>query len=71
MKLWHKVTLTMGAMVASTGAMAQAVVDPVVSAAATEFGDTFGLNMAAVGGAIITAAFLAIGYKWVKGAIFS
>lgn len=52
-------------------AMAQAVADPAVTAAATEFSDVFGLNMSAVGGAIIAAAFLAVGYKWVKGAIFS
>lgn len=71
MKLWKKIALSTGVMVASTGAMAQAVVDPVVATAAQSFQDTFSLNMAEVGGAIITMAFLAIGYKWVKGAIFS
>jgi hypothetical protein len=71
MGLLKKIAVGVTASVVSVGAMAQATVDPVVQTAATDFGDTFALNMAAVGGAIIAAAFLAIGYKWVKGAIFS
>ncbi|KFZ29721.1 hypothetical protein IDAT_01050 [Pseudidiomarina atlantica] len=42
-----------------------------VQAAATQFETDFGGNAAIVGGAIIAMAFLAIGYKWVKGMIFS
>ncbi len=71
MKLLHKVALTVGAMVASTGAMAQAVVDPYIATAASNFSDTYALNAAEIGGVLITGAFIAIGIKWAKGTIFS
>lgn len=42
-----------------------------VSTAAASFTSQWGTDAAVVGGALIGAAFLAIGFKWVKGMIFS
>lgn len=42
-----------------------------VAAAAESFTTTFGADAATVGSALILMAFLAIGFKWVKGMIFS
>lgn len=68
-----KKLLKIGTAVSSvllTGA-AMASEPSAVQAAATTFESDFTSNMGIVGGAIIGMAFLAIGYKWVKGAIFS
>ncbi|WP_166839507.1 major capsid protein [Rheinheimera pleomorphica] len=60
----QKMLLAAGALV-SGSAMAD------VSAAATAFSTQWATDVALVGGAMITGAFLALGYKWVKGMIFS
>ncbi|RUO51651.1 hypothetical protein [Pseudidiomarina homiensis] len=69
MKWLLKVGAFVGALLTSTVALAT---EPsAVQTAATQFETDFGGNAAIVGGAIIAMAFLAIGYKWVKGMIFS
>lgn len=51
----------------SFGALAQSAVED----AATAFSTQWAGDAAVVGGALIGAAFLAIGFKWVKGMIFN
>lgn len=41
-----------------------------VSTQAGAFTSDFGTSCAAIGGAMITAAFVAVAYKWIKAAIF-
>lgn len=41
-----------------------------VATQATTFTSDFGTAVAAVGGAMITAGFVAVAYKWIKAAIF-
>lgn len=68
-----KKLLKIGAAVSAsllTGAV-MATPPGAVEAAATSFTTDFSANAALVGGAIIGMAFLAIGFKWVKGMIFS
>lgn len=42
-----------------------------VADAASSFASEWAVNAAIVGGVLIAAAFLAIGFKWVKGMVFS
>lgn len=41
-----------------------------VATQASAFTSDFGTACAAIGGAMITAAFVAVAYKWIKAAIF-
>ncbi len=41
-----------------------------VAAAATTFASQWATDAAVIGGVLIAAAFIAIGYKWVKGMVF-
>lgn len=63
----QKMLITAGALV-SGSAMAAA---DVVSTSATAFATQWATDAATVGGVLIAAAFIAIGFKWVKGMIFN
>lgn len=55
------------AALVSFGALAQSAVEDAASSFATQWAG----DAALIGGALIGAAFLAIGFKWVKGMIFN
>lgn len=55
------------ASLVSFGALAQSAVED----AASSFTAQWAGDAALIGGALIGAAFLAIGFKWVKGMIFN
>lgn len=69
MKWLLKIGAFIGALLTTTVAMA--TTPGAVQTAATGFETQFTADMGYVGGAIVGMAFLSIGYKWVKGAIFS
>lgn len=64
MKFKTKITLVLGSMLAAASANAT------VADAATSFSTQWAADAALIGGALIGAAFVAIGFKWVKGMIF-
>lgn len=69
-KLFGKIKTVLLVTAASVFSVAATAQETAVSDAAAAFGTTWAANAALVGGALIAAAFVAIGYKWVKGMIF-
>ncbi len=64
-----KAGLLVAATVASGSALAEASAE--VTAATTSFQSFFTDNANLIGGVMLTAAFVAIGWKWLKGTAFS
>lgn len=66
-KLGAALTLSAATAFASVPAFAQSMVEDAASAFTSQWAG----DAAVIGGALIGAAFLAIGFKWVKGMIFN
>ncbi|MBB1335963.1 hypothetical protein H5200_15855 [Pseudoalteromonas sp. SG43-7] len=64
-----KAGLLVAATVVSGSALAEASAE--VTAATTSFQGFFTDNANLIGGVMLTAAFVAIGWKWLKGTAFS
>ena len=62
-----------GLLVAATAVSGSAFAEvaPEVTAATTSFQTFFTDNVNLIGGVMLTAGFVAIGWKWLKGTIFS
>lgn len=65
-----KLTILQSMLIAS-GALLSGAATADVAAEATAFATQWATDAGIVGGTLIAAAFIAVGYKWVKGMVFN